>query len=323
MDGDRVAALEALRGALAEIEPASLPGGAAVELVGQLGGVVAAAQAALVRAVGAAELSGAWGRLGLGGAAGTDGSAGAADIRGDGFPVGPGAVGGPPGYHREGSEPTPAGWIAGRARLTAAAAAALLVAARALAGLPVLAEAFRRGEVSLDHVLALTVPLTSPARLVALAGPVEAELTALARRTGPAQVRAAVTRWLGDADPAGAERDADAAWQARSLSLVPVPPGCTGGHPGGRVAIAGSVPVDDAGILLDALRLAAQASAGPADARTPAQRRADALLTVARCYLAAAGHLATAGRSDSPPPCSGAGSAPYSAGRCPSWSRWV
>ncbi|MDT3440559.1 MULTISPECIES: DUF222 domain-containing protein [unclassified Pseudofrankia] len=318
MDGDGVAVLEALRHALAEIEPASLPDGAVVDLLSQLGGVIAAAQAALVRAVGAAELAGVWGRSGLRGTAGASGPAGAADTCAVRCSAGPDGDGGQAGPGGEDGRPTPAGWIAGRARLTVAAAAALLVAARALAGLPVLAEAFRRGEVSLDHVLALTAPLTSPPRLVAVAGPVETELTALARRAGPDQVRAAVTHWLRDADPAGVERDAAAAGRVRSLSLVPVPPGCAEAHPGGCVTIAGSVPVDDATTLLDALRLAARATAGPADARVPAQRRADALLTVARCYLAAAGHLTTAARSELPQPCSGTGSEAPSVGRCSS-----
>jgi len=310
MDGNGTVALEGLRRALAEIEPTSLPGGAVAELVSQLGAVVAAAQAALVRAVGAAELTDAWGRAGLGvpgtkraehpwGSVGAVGPAGSAGVNGQ-----TGSV----------------GWVAGRAHLTVGAAAALLFAARALRSLPVLAEAFRRGEVSLDHVLALTAPLTSPPRLAALAGPAEAELTELARRAGPAQVRAAVTRWLRDADPVGAGRDAAAAWDARSLSLVPEPPGCAEAHPGGRVTIAGSVPIEDAGTLLAALRLAAQAAAaaGPVDARVPAQRRADALLTVARCYLAAVGHLTTAGRSEPPPPCSDTGSAVRSADGCSS-----
>ncbi|ONH33225.1 DUF222 domain-containing protein [Pseudofrankia asymbiotica] len=318
MDGDKAAALGALRHALAEIEPASLPDGAAVDLLSQLGGVIAAAQAALVRVAGAAELAGVWGRADLRGATRAQGPAGAAGPCALRRSVGPGGDGDRAGAGGADGRPTPAGWIAGQARLTVTAAAALLVAARALTGLPVLAEAFRRGEVSLDHVLAVTAPLTSPSRLVALAGPVEAELTALARRAGPDQVRAAVTHWLRDADPAGVERDAVAAGRARSLSLVPVPPGCAEAHPGGWVTIAGSVSADDARTLLDALRLAARASAGSADARAPARRRADALLTVARCYLAAAGHLTTAARSDLPPSCSGTGSEVPSAGRCSS-----
>ncbi|OHV34405.1 MULTISPECIES: DUF222 domain-containing protein [Pseudofrankia] len=318
MDGDGMTALAALRQALAEIEPASLADGAVADLVGQLGGVIAAAQAALVRAVGAADLADGWGRPGRRGTAGASGPAGPAGTRPGGCPTGPDGAGDRAGRGGVDGRPTLVGWVAGRARLTDATAAALLGAARALTSLPVLAEAFRRGEVSLDHVLALTAPLTSPPRLVALAGPVEAELTALARRAGPAQVRAAVNHWLRDADPAGVERDADAAWRARSLSLVPAPPGCAEAHPGGWVTIAGSVPVDDARTVLDALRLADQVTAGPADVRAPAQRRADALLTVASCYLAAASHLTTAARSESPPPCSGTGSAVPSAGRCSS-----
>ncbi|WP_238429146.1 DUF222 domain-containing protein [Frankia nepalensis] len=256
MDGDGGAALAALCRALAEIEAG--PDDAVEDLVIGLAGVVAAAHAALVRAIGAAERAGAW----------------ASDATTGGEPPGP---------------PTAVGWLAGRARLTRAAAATLLGCARALVGLPVLAEAFRRGEVSLDHVLALTAPLTDPPRLAALAGPAEAELTELARRTGPAEVRAAVGCWLRGADPAGVNREAAAARTARSLSLLPVQPGGDSGAPG-RVAIAGCVPVDDARMLLDALRLAAPAGLG--GTHTPAQRRADALLAVARGYLegAAARH---------------------------------
>jgi len=324
MDGDGTAGLAALRRALAQIEPASLADGTVADLVDQLGGIVAAAQAALVRAVGVADVTGVWGRsvpaARRGGGAGEQ--PGVAGGCGPGCPAAlggqPSRPDGPGGPGSHGGPYTVAGWVAGRTRMTGAAAAALLVAARALTVLPVLAAAFRRGEVSLDHVLALTAPLTSAARLVAFAGPAEAELTALARRSGPAEVRAAVADWLRDADPSGVLRDAEAAWQIRALTLIPAPPGCAQAHPGGWVTLAGRVPVDDAGTLLDALLVAARATAGPADGRAPAQRRADALLTVARCYLAAAGHLTTAARSALPQPCSGTGSAVPSAGRCSS-----
>lgn len=262
MDRDERLSLAALRRALAEIEPTQLPPEAVVELAVQLVAVVAAAQAALVRAVGAVA----------------------------GPPARPAA-----GVRADDGSGSPAGWLARRTRLTWGTTAALLVAARALSGLPVLAEAFRRGDVGLDHVLALTSPLTSAARVVALSGPAEAELTALARRADPGEVRAAVEHWLRDADPTGAAGDAEAARRARSLSLLPVPVG-TAERLGARVTISGTVPVDDARLLLDALGLAARATAGPGDCRNPAQRRADALLTVARCYRAIA-HLTTAART--------------------------
>jgi hypothetical protein len=76
------------------------------------------------------------------------------------------------------------------------------------------------------------------------------------------------------------------------LSLLPVPAGLAV-RPGGRVTIAGTVPVEDAQALLDALRLAAPTAAQPGASGSPAQRRADALLTVARCYRA----FTTAARS--------------------------
>ncbi|MBL7551834.1 DUF222 domain-containing protein [Frankia sp. AgB1.9] len=263
MDQEERDSLAALRRALAAIEPTALPPEAAAELIGQLVGVVAAAQAALVRAVGAA--------------AGSRARTAAA------------------GPRSAGDAAQPAGWLAQRTRLTWAAAAALLVAARALSALPVLADAFRRGDVGLDHVLALAIPVASAPRLVALAGPAAAELTALARRADPGQVRAAVDRWLRDVDPRGVAGDAEAARRARSLSLLTVPAGAAGG-PDGQVTICGTVPVDDARTLLDALRLAARVAAGPGDARNPAQRRADALLVMARCYRAVT-DLTTAARS--------------------------
>ncbi|WP_045879974.1 DUF222 domain-containing protein [Pseudofrankia sp. DC12] len=263
MDQEERDSLAALRRALAAIEPTALQPEAAVELIAQLVGVVAAAQAALVRAVGAA--------------AGSRARADAAAAR-------------------SGDDAAPAaGWLARRARLTWAAAAALLVAARALSGLPVLAAAFRRGDVGLDHVLALAIPATSTPRLVALAGPAEAELTALARRADPGEVRLAVDHWLRDVDARGVASDVEAARRARSLSLLTVPAGAAG-RPGGRVTIHGTVPVDDARTLLDALRLAARVTAGPGDSTSPAQRRADALLAMARCYRAIA-DLTTAARS--------------------------
>jgi hypothetical protein len=283
MDVDEEPPLAWLRRALAQIEPAALPSGAAVDLVVGLTGVVAAAQAALVRAVGAADQAGASGPLG--GEAGEPPAGRPTRAAG----VEPAGWAGP-AAGRPDQPADPDSWLADRARLTWAAAAALRAAARALVDLPLLAEAFRQGDVSLDHVFALTVPLTSPARRAALAGPVEAELTACARRAGPVYVRAAVDRWLRRADPAGAAADADGARLARSLSLLPVPAGAAT-RPDGRVALVGALPAEDARTLLDALAVAGQAPAMP-DTCSPARRRADALLTIARWYLATARALA-------------------------------
>jgi hypothetical protein len=287
MDMDEEPPLAWLRRALARIEPAALPPAATVDLVVGLTGVVAAAQAALVRAVGAADQAGVWASGPLACAVGEP-PAGRPTRAAGARPAGWAC----PAAGQSGQSADSGSWLADRARLTWAAAAALRATARALADLPLLAEAFRQGDVSLDHVFALTVPLTSPARRTALAGPVEAELTAFARRAGPAYVRAAVDRWLRRADPAGATADADGARLARSLSLLPVPAGAAT-RPDGPVALAGALPAEDARALLDALAAAEQAPAAPGEPRSPARRRADALLTIARWYLATARALAT------------------------------
>ncbi|MBX6391781.1 MAG: DUF222 domain-containing protein [Frankia sp.] len=303
------ATLRGLRRTLAAIEPGELPPDALPRLVTELAAVVAASQAALVRAADALERAtrvpapdGAGRRAGPAG-------------------TGAGAAGQPaPGRVADGAAPSgrfaprpplagsAMGWLIRAARLTDTAAVVLLVAARALGSLPTLAAAFRAGEVGLDHVLALTVPLTTPGRLAAFAGPVEADLTALARRASPAETRSALVEWLERADPAGAAGNAESARLARSLSVRSVPGGAAL-HPCGRVMVTATLPVDAARTLLTALGLAAyRTAAGPPDdpagpaggagwEPTPGQRRADALLALARHYLATAPLVTTTARS--------------------------
>jgi hypothetical protein len=230
--------LDAMRRALAGFDPASVPAGELARLVAELRAVSAAADAALVRTVGQADRARVWEADGL---------------------------------------RSPAGWVAARSRLTRPAAAGVANAARRLTHVPQLAEAFRQGDIGLDHVVAVTGALTSRERCAQAAGRPDTIFTVLARQADAQVVRRAVTYWLEHADPDGIAKDEQAAYRARAFHASPSWKGTT--------YLSGQLHPEGGETLLAALRAAMGGPPGPDDDRTAAQRRADALVDIARFYL--------------------------------------
>jgi Domain of unknown function (DUF222) len=223
--------LDAIRRALASLDPARAPATDLGGLVAELRAVSAAADAALVRAAGQADRARVWE---------VDG------VR------------------------SPAGWVAARTRLTRSAAAGVANAARRLAHVPRLAEAFRQGEIGLDHVVAVTGALTSKERCERVTGRADTIFTVLARQADAPVVRRAVKYWLERADPDGVAGDEQAAYRARAFHASPSWKGTT--------YLNGQLHPEGGETLLAALRAAMGGPPGADDDRTAAQRRADALV---------------------------------------------
>jgi Domain of unknown function (DUF222) len=230
--------LDAVRQTLAGLDPARVPAADLGRLADELQAVSAAADAALVRTAGQADRARVW--------------------ESDGFRG-------------------PAGWVAARTRLTRPAAAGVANAARRLVHVPQLADAFRQGDVGLDHVVAVTGALTTKARCEQAGGRPDTIFTVLARQADAQVVRRAVTHWLEQADPDGIAKDEQAAYQARGFHASPSWKGNT--------YLNGQLHPEGGETLLAALRAAIGGPPGPDDDRTAAQRRADALIDIARFYL--------------------------------------
>ena len=151
--------------------------------------------------------------------------------------------------------------------------------ARVLADdLPVTADALAAGDLSYAHarVLAAAAPELPADKLGAL----EPVLVEAARHADPARLRAVLADLRAHADPAGAEAAAAAAHDRRRLTVA--------GTFAGAVVLDGVLDPEGGATVLAALAPLA-APGGADDDRTPAQRRADALVELARRALDGAG----------------------------------
>jgi hypothetical protein len=161
-------------------------------------------------------------------------------------------------------------WL--RARLHTVEAGAQVRAAKTLVRTPRLAEAYVRGEVSLAHVgqVAAVVDDLSPELL---AGGVDQLLTEQAMQHPPAVFARAVVLIRDFVDPDAAERHhralATERWLQADVTF------------GGAVAVRGVLD-PEAGQLLRATLFALTPTPQVGDARTGAQRRADALVDLCR-----------------------------------------
>jgi Domain of unknown function (DUF222) len=171
-------------------------------------------------------------------------------------------------------------WLSAFGRRSHRAASALVRRARLLLRLPALAAATADGGVSADHV----------ARVGVLAGQVGVEqvvpadqmLADAAAALRPEELGRACDRIRDYLDPDGP--DPMAAFQRRELTLSDV---------GGMVVVRGQLDPEGGAAVREALD-ALMKPPGPDDERTPGQRRADALVDLARHALAH-GNLPTAG----------------------------
>jgi hypothetical protein len=169
-----------------------------------------------------------------------------------------------------------AGWLLGRLRMGAGAAAGCVRTARALFRGPLTgtAKALTDGELSAAHATVLAYGTHDlPVHTAAEAEPV---LLEVARRLDPPRLRRVVTHLRLVADPEGADAQAQRRHQQRGLWLAATLEG--------MVAVDGLLEPEAGRILQAALEPLARPS-GATDERSAGQRRADALAELARRNL--------------------------------------
>jgi hypothetical protein len=162
-------------------------------------------------------------------------------------------------------------WLADRAGMTRGRAALTAATARKLAVLPHTAQAWRTGRLSGGQIDAIAANLDRDT--VGLFADHETDLVPALAGLTPAEVATAMRTWRShatqDRQPP-AERD-------RALHLSPTL--------AGRWALDGSLDAETGEVVATALRLAATGDVEGEPARTPAERRADALGDVCRFFL--------------------------------------
>jgi hypothetical protein len=166
-----------------------------------------------------------------------------------------------------------AAWLRAFGRMTGPGAAAWVRRARLTTQLPVLAQAAVSGAVSVEHVDRVV-------RLVQRVGPqpvtaVEPVLVRAATELDPAGLGRVCDRVRAHVDPDGVDVDAGRDFARRGLSLAAVD---------GMVVLHGQLDPEGGAALRAALD-ACMPAPQPGEERTPAQRRADALVELARGAL--------------------------------------
>ena len=181
-----------------------------------------------------------------------------------------------------------AAWLRHTTRISEGAARYQVRTARALAGLlPQTAAALAAGDINVEHVRVISRAVTATPERRSSIPEAEGTLAEAARRLPPRQLGIVVGRWADAVDPVGASTDAEGAYAARHLSVSPTL--------GGLGALDGLLDPEFGATVLTAIQsLAAPSTTGSDDDRSPAQRRADALVELSRRALNG-GHLPDSG----------------------------
>ncbi|WP_322754256.1 HNH endonuclease signature motif containing protein [Frankia sp. Cas3] len=166
-------------------------------------------------------------------------------------------------------------WLRSRCGVSRSAGSAVLRASRELAVLPELTAAFREGDVSFAHVRAVTSAVTPQRREAAIKS--HGMFTFAARGTDPATLGRVVRYWAQASDPDGADRDRDRAHRARGLIVS--------SSVEGKVFLDAQFDAEGGETVTAALDAAMGGAPTVGDDRSKAQRRADALIEIARHYL--------------------------------------
>ncbi len=176
-----------------------------------------------------------------------------------------------------------AAWLRHACRLAPAEAASRTGCARRLTDtLIATAAALAAGDISHRHAAVLSAATTGiPHQAVTAAEPT---LLTAARQLNPEQLRTVTTYWRHALDANSTRHDEDTAHAQRRLSISTTL--------GGTVVLGGLLPAEDGALLLTAIH--ALAAPQPDNPRTPTQRRADALVELARQALDH-GHLPDSG----------------------------
>src|SRR5499433_2184794 len=166
-----------------------------------------------------------------------------------------------------------AGWLRTFGRLSAPAASACVKRARLSGRLPALTAAAADGDISADHLDRVTRLADRVG--VEVAAQADQVLAEGARHLDPTNLGRLCERIVAHVDPDGAQPDAAADFARRGLSLSPFD---------GMVLVRGQLDPDGGAALATALNaLMGPPAAG--ELRSPAQRRADALVELARGAL--------------------------------------
>jgi hypothetical protein len=169
-------------------------------------------------------------------------------------------------------------WVRSECRIAPAVARDQVELARRLPDLPDTAAALEAGDISVGHAQLISAALRELAEAAGavLAGETEPAVVDVARMIDPARLRRELVHvrqaLAPEADAAAAER----AFARRSLSVSETF--------GGVVALNGMLDSEGGAVLLAAIT-ALSGRAGPDDRRTARQRRADALVELARQQL--------------------------------------
>jgi hypothetical protein len=173
-------------------------------------------------------------------------------------------------------------WLVAFGRMSQVAASGWLTRSRVLRELPALAAAAARGDASSEHVAKVAdLVHRLDAATVREFDTILAELAATAR---PADVAKACERIAAHKDPDGKPPDPERYFDRRELMLS---------RTGSMVAVRGRLDLEGGATLLTALD-ALMRPPTRSDLRTPAQRRADALVDLAR-LATSSGALPTVG----------------------------
>ena len=164
-------------------------------------------------------------------------------------------------------------WLSAFGRLSPRAASGLVKSARLLAQLPALDAAARRGELSAEHLLRVAELVDQVG--IGVVQDVDHILAQAAAMLGPAELAKVCERVRAHADPDGPEPDPNKNFTRRKISVS---------GRDGMVNIRGQLDPEGGATLITALD-AVMSPPTPDDPRDAGQRRADALVQLARGAL--------------------------------------
>jgi len=167
------------------------------------------------------------------------------------------------------------GWLMARSGDPAAVCRSQVQVARSLRSMPLTGEAFARGELSEPRVRLLASAHDFSPELFSRD---ESLLVTQARRLSARVFPQALAHWRRLADPDGALAEAERAFERRRLHISATW--------GGMVRLDGDLDPESGAVVITALGSLAEPQAlDPEDRRSPAQRRADALVEICRRHL--------------------------------------
>ena len=169
-------------------------------------------------------------------------------------------------------------WLAHRSGLSRSVAEGAVRRALALERMPVAARAFGEGEISASAVQVLAGAREAAPDAFSSS---EGALVEAAHGMEFGEFRRVAETWRAAADPARALEDEDRRHELRHFDVCPDERGMTG--------VRGEFDPEDGQLLITSIRAQMDAetrSASRPDARTPTQRRADALAEICRQWLA-------------------------------------